>query len=139
MRSYLVVANETLNGEHLVEKVGECLAAGAGRFHIVVPISAPSTHPWTEGEQTAIAQERLKAALVRFRGLGAEVDGEIGDQNPLLAIEDALREGSFDEIILSTLPPGPSRWLKLDLPHRAAQRFSLPVTHVVGERTDDKD
>ena len=139
MRSYLVVANETLNGEHLVEKVRECLATGPGRFHIVVPISAPPTRAWTEGEQAAIARERLDAALVRFRTLGAEVDGEVGDHNPVLAIEDALREGSFDEIILSTLPPGPSRWLKLDLPHRAAQHFSLPLTHVVGERTDDKD
>jgi hypothetical protein len=51
----------------------------------------------------------------------------------MLAIADAIREhGPFEAIVLSTLPPGPSRWLKLDLPHRA-ESFGRPVVHVVGE------
>ncbi len=133
MRSYLVVANQTLGGEHLMTKVRERMAAGACRFHVVVPATPPSDHAWTEGEARALAHSHLDAALARLRGLGAEVDGEVGDQNPLLAIGDALRAERFDEIILSTLPPGPSRWLKLDLPRRAADRFGLPVTHVIGD------
>ncbi len=133
MRSYLVVANQTLGGEHLMMKVRERMAAGACRFHVVVPATPPSDHAWTEGEARALAQSHLDAALARLRELGAEVDGEVGDQNPLLAIGDALRDERFDEIILSTLPPGPSRWLKLDLPRRAADRFGLPVTHVIGD------
>ena len=76
---------------------------------------------------------RLDRALARFRALGADVDGEVGDGNPILAIEDALRREAFDEIILSTLPPGISRWLRLDLPSRVSERFRLPVTHLIAE------
>ena len=57
----------------------------------------------------------------------------MGDRNPILAIRDALRNEQFDEIILSTLPPGISKWLRLDLPTRVAARFNLPVVHVISE------
>jgi hypothetical protein len=134
MRRYLVVANQTLGGEHLVEKVREALAAGQCRFHVVVPATPPADHlTWTEGEARAIAERRLDRALDRFRALGAVADGEVGDPSPMQAIGDVLRQESFDEIILSTLPPGASRWLKLDLPHRAERSFNLPVTHVIAE------
>src|SRR5712692_2257490 len=132
MRSYLVVANQTLGGEHLIVKARECMAAGPCRFHVLVPATPPSDHAWTEGEARALAQARLDSALARFRELGAEVEGGVGDQDPMLAIEDALRTERFDEIILSTLPAGISRWLKLDLPRRVADRFGLPLTHLIG-------
>lgn len=134
MRRYLVVANQTLVSEHLAQRVRECVSTGTCLFHIVVPATPPQDHlVWTEGEAQAIARERLQRAIERFRQLGAEADGDVGDPNPLLAIEDVLRHQSFDEIILSTLPSGPSRWLKMDLPARVQSHFDLPVTHVVGE------
>jgi cell pole-organizing protein PopZ len=134
MRRYLVVANQTLGGQHLAETVRGCLAAGPSRFHVVVPATVPQDHAvWTEGEAHALAQQRLEAALDRFRSLGAEVEGEVGDERPLEAIADAVREHQFDEIILSTLPPGLSRWLRQDLPHRVERQFDLPVRHVIGE------
>ncbi len=136
MRTYLVVGNRTLGGEPLVQRIGELAAGGDCRFHLVVPATHPEDHAWTEGEAVAAARQRLEAALERLRGLGADVDGEVGDSNPMLAVEDTMREGGFDEIILSTLPPGPSRWLKLDLPHRVTSRFAVPVTHVVGEAAE---
>ncbi len=134
MRSYLVVANQTLGGEGLVEKVRECLSAGPSTFHIVVPATAPREHlTWVEGEARSIARERLDRALERFRALGAEADGEVGDGDPVQAIGDALRAGHFDEIILSTLSPTGSRWLRRDVLHRVNAMFQLPVTHVIGE------
>jgi hypothetical protein len=134
MRRYLIVANQTLGGEHLVQRVRECVSSGECLFYVVVPATPSKEHlVWTEGEAQSIARERLERAVERFRQLGAEADGEVGDANPLLAIEDVLRNQSFDEVILSTLPSGPSRWLKLDLPARVESRFGLPVTHVVGE------
>lgn len=134
MRRYLVVANQTLGGAHLTEKVRETLGAGPCSFHILVPATPPGHFAtWTEGEALAVAQERLDAALIRFKDLGAEAGGEVGDPNPLQAISDALLEQTFDEIILSTLPLGASRWLKQDLPHRVERTFSIPVTHIVGE------
>jgi hypothetical protein len=134
MRRYLVVANQTLAGAHLMEKVRESIAAEQSSFHVLVPATPPGHFAtWTEGEALAVAQGRLDAALTRFKDLGAEATGEVGDPNPLQAIADALRERTVDEIILSTLPPGGSRWLKQDLPHRVERSFSIPVTHVVGE------
>jgi hypothetical protein len=133
MKRYLVVANQTLGGEHLISKVRQLMAEGPCQFHIVVPATpAGEQLTWTEGEAAAIAQDRLDRGLARFRALGAEADGEVGDKNPILAIRDALN-GTFDEIVLSTLPPGISKWLKLDLPSRVASHFNLPVTHLVGE------
>jgi hypothetical protein len=134
VRRYLVVANQTLGGEHLAEKVRACLAAGSARFHILVPATQPQDHAvWTEGEARALAQQALDRALKRFRELGADADGEVGDERPLEAIADAVRDQEYDEIILSTLPPGMSRWLGQDLPHRAERSFEIPVTHLVGQ------
>ncbi|MGI9022182.1 MAG: hypothetical protein ACR2HV_02890 [Acidimicrobiales bacterium] len=85
----------------------------------------------TEGRDRAFAVERLQAGLDRFRGLGADVEGEVGDGRPMDAIRDAmLHAPPFDEIILSTLPPGLSRWLRQDLPHRIARTFELPLSTV---------
>lgn len=134
MARYLVVANQTLAAEHLTAKVRECMAAGPCSFHIVVPAThAREQLNWTEGAARVIAQRRLEAALARFAELGAEADGEVGDQSPMLAIRDAMREQEYDGIILSTLPPGPSRWLKQDLPHRVERTFGMNVVHVSGK------
>lgn len=135
MRRYLVVANQTLGGSELAAKVRECLAVGPCFFHILVPATPPKEQlVWNEGEAEAIAQSRLEEALARFREQGAQADGEVGDKSPLTAIGDVLSSGLFDEIILSTLPPGLSRWLGQDLPSRVERGFDLPVTHIVGSR-----
>lgn len=133
MRRYFVVANQTLGGEELAERVREAMEAGPSSFHVIVP-ATPATKQlfWTEGEATAVAKKRLEAGLAWLRGMGAEADGEVGDANPVLAIEDALRVQPCDEIILSTLPPGLSKWLKLDLPHVVAG-YGRPVTHVISQ------
>jgi hypothetical protein len=133
MRRYLVVANQTLGGDPLVSTIRELHRKSTCAFHLVVPATPPRDHVWTEGEAQATARASLEGAMARFGELGIEVDGDVGDGNPMLAIEDAIRDrGPFDEIVLSTFPPGLSKWLKLDLPHRV-EAFGLPVTHVVGE------
>lgn len=138
MPRYLVVANQTLAGEHLAAVVQECLARNeACSFHVVVPAThAREQLNWTEGAARVIAGRRLDAALARFRELGAEADGEVGDPSPMLAVRDAMLaaadRGGYDGIILSTLPAGPSRWLRQDLPHRVERTFGVPVVHVVG-------
>lgn len=134
MRRYLVVANQTLGSDALYDQVRACLASGPSAFHIVVPATPSKDHfTWTEGEAQALARDRLERALSWFRELSATADGEVGDANPLLAIWDALRAGRFDHIIISTLPPGLSRWLKMDLPARVRSAFGLPVTDVTSE------
>lgn len=134
MQRFLVVANQTLAGPHLLEEVRRRVAEGSCTFHVLVPASDPRDHAtWTEGHAQAVARARLDAALDRFRELGAPVTGEVGDARPFDAIRDVLRRDRFDGIILSTLPPGPSRWLGQDLPARIRRAFDLPLTHLVGD------
>jgi hypothetical protein len=130
---YLVVGNKTLGGEHLLDEVRKRLAEGTNTFYLIVPATPPGDHAWTEGEARTAARARLDEELVRLRELGADVEGGVGDSNPMLAIEDVIRDNQFDEIILSTLPPGPSRWLKLDLPERVRTKFGIPVTHLIAQ------
>ena len=135
MRRYLVVGNQTLASERLAEKVHDVMAAGPAHFHLLVPATPPQDHlTWTEGAARDIAERRLEAAIERFTALGADVDGEVGDASPMEAIRSVFMEQSFDEIILSTLPLGVSRWVKQDLPHRVRREYDLPISHVVEER-----
>jgi cell pole-organizing protein PopZ len=132
MRRYLVVANRTLGGGHLLAKVRECMAGGPSEFHVLVPAShTTKDFTWTEGGDRFSAEARLAEAMARFRAAGATVTGEVGDAAPLEAIRDVMRRDHFDEIIVSTLPPGVSRWLGQDLPHRVEKQFKVPVHHVV--------
>lgn len=133
MRRYLVVANQTLGGEHLLSLLHE-LAEEPSSFHVLVPATPPRDHLWTEGEARTIARKRLDDALERFGSEGIEVTGEVGDERPLQAIDDVLEREAFDEIVLSTFPPGVSRWLRLDLPHRIQATYQLPVRHVIAPR-----
>lgn len=132
MRASLIVANQSLASSTLADAVAERLAAGPVRFHIVVP-ATPVSHglTWDEGEAVTAAQGRLDQALQRLRDLGAPATGEVGSQDPVAAARDALRTGTFDEIILSTLPPGISRWLGQDVPTRLRNAVAVPVTVVV--------
>ena len=133
-RRYLIVANQTLGGEALMEAVRDRAGRGPATFHVLVPATDPGEHAiWTEGEARAVATRRLDETLQRLRALDVDPTGEVGDEDPLGAIGDVLRERSFDEVILSTLPPGISRWLRQDLPHRVQRAYDVPVTHVVAE------
>ena len=117
-----------------MEKVRSCIAEGPCRSHVVVPATDPPGAMQTEARAHRDAQTRLDAALARFREAGAEVTGRIGDGRPMEAIRDVLLHDSFDEILLSTLPPGPSAWIRQDLPHRVRKAFDLPVTHLIAKR-----
>jgi hypothetical protein len=132
---YLIVANQTLAADQLLDEVRRLLAEGECSFHIVVPATHARDHAFhIEGESHALAEKRLEAALERFRGLGCDADGEVGDATPFLAVRDCLlADGSYDGIILSTLPSGVSRWLKQDLKHRLERTFGIPVTHLTGQ------
>jgi hypothetical protein len=136
VRRYLVVANQTLMSEELRAAVRERLGDPPCRFHVVVPATPPREHlAWTEGAARVIARERLEEALAWLHAEGAISTGSIGDADPVLAILDALPRDDFDEIVVSTLPPGMSRWIRQDLPHRLARRTDIPVCHVVAHVT----
>jgi hypothetical protein len=134
MRRILVVANQTLASPALREAVRQRIASEPCRFHVVVPATPPREQLfWTEGGANSVACRRLEEALAWMHGQGALTTGTVGDANPVLAVVDALARDEFDEIILSTLPSGVSRWIRQDLPHRLTRRTELPIVHVVAE------
>ena len=136
MRSYLVVGNQTLAGPELASVIEEVMAQdGETAFHVVVP-ATPNQRglTWDEDEARAEAGRRLDAFMDRLRGLGAEVSGEIGSRDPIEAVQDALRGHPCDEIILSTLPSGISRWLGQDVPTRLRGSVLIPVRVVTAAR-----
>jgi hypothetical protein len=131
MRTCLIVANRTLPGDELASELRDRIASSDRTFYVVVPL-APVGHAgtWEERESAEASRQRLDAFLEHLRDQGAEVDGEIGDRDPIQAVRDVLRARDVDEIVLSTLPPGISRWLQLDIPSRMAREVSLPITVV---------
>ncbi len=132
----LVVANETVGGAQLLDTIRERIAGRTARVLVVCPaLNSPLRH-WASDEDDARtrAQERLDASLATMQGAGIQAAGEIGDGDPIQAIEDALRTFRPDELIVSTHPPGRSHWLERGVVEKARERFALPVTHVVVDR-----
>jgi hypothetical protein len=135
MRSYLVVGNQTLAGPALSAAIAERIAAGdPTHFHVVVPATPiQDGFTWDEDVAHAAAQERLDAMLDHLRSMGAEATGEVGHKDPVEAARDAMRNHPVDEVILSTLPPGISRWLGQDAPTRLKAAVAVPVVVVTAE------
>jgi hypothetical protein len=129
----LVVANETVGGRPLREELERRAGGRPTEILVVAPaLNSPVKH-WVsdEDDARAAAQDRLEASLESMRATGLDARGEIGDGDPVQAIEDALRTFQPDELILSTHPPGRSHWLERGVVEKARERFDLPLTHVV--------
>ena len=132
-RRILVVANETVGGEALRERIEERGSGYRTEVLVVCPaLNTPLRH-WASDEDPARAeaQKRLAASLERLEQAGIQARGEIGDGDPLQAIEDALRTFGADEVIISTHPEGRSHWLERGVVTSARERFAVPITHVV--------
>jgi hypothetical protein len=128
----LVVAHQTAAFPGLLDAVRDRAQRSPAVFHLVVPRQPHGMHkvvdPIEAGEEEA--QQVLNDALPKLsQAAGHEVAGSIGDPEPLMAVQDAVHLGNYEEIIISTLPLGISRWLKLDLISKA-RAVGLPVTHV---------
>jgi hypothetical protein len=134
----LVVAHKTAATPALIEAVRERAAQGDATFTLLIPHAAAGLHKVMDPEDAdhGEADAILELALPLLReAAGAEVEGIVGDHEPLAAIQDAVNIRGYDEIIISTLPTRVSKWLKLDLPSKAAG-LGLPVTTVTATGTD---
>ena len=137
MSTILIVANQTLPSEALATEVASRIASGARDFHVVVPATPPpgSGFTWDEDAARAAAEDRLDRFIGEIRDQGATAAGEIGDRDPVAAVRDAVRDREVDEIILSTLPTGVSRWLRQDVPSRLRGAMAVPIEVVVERET----
>ena len=131
----LVVANRTAATPALLDAVRERAGRGPCAFTLLVPNAAHGLHRVVDPEDQGRneAEETLELALPLLeKAAGGPVKGLVGDPEPLAAIQDAVNVHGFDELIISTLPKRFSRWLRLDLPHKAAG-LGLPVTTVTAQ------
>lgn len=128
----LVVANKTAATPALIDAVRERAARGVCEFTLLVPNATHGLHklvdPEDQSESEAETTIELAIPLLE-EAAGVPVDAMIGVPEPLAAIQDAINLHGFDELIISTLPTLVSKWLKLDLPSKAAG-LGLPVTTV---------
>jgi len=129
----LVVANETVGGDELVSAISTLALVQTTRFLVVCPALNSRLKTWTSDEDPAraAAQKRLDATLARLGSVGIEARGEVGDGDPLIAVEDAVRTFHPNEIVISTHPPGKSNWLVRGVPDAVRARYDVLVTHVV--------
>jgi hypothetical protein len=145
----LVVANQTVGSPRLRAALLERHRAGA-TFHVVVPTTGRSeierlaalccdplggpmaVIPDLRDEESPEdrANQRLHQQLAALAEIGATATGEVGDEDPVTAVKAALKRWPADEVLLSTLPAGLSRWLSMDLPHRLGRKCGVPVTTV---------
>ena len=137
MPNVLVVANRTAECDELEQALKDRASKGDDvKFTLVVPSAHGLAKAANPDEEIPEAQSHVDSAVAKLRGQGLEVDGRLGDPDPLAAVQDAHNAGNYDELIVSTLPTHLSKWLKMDLPHKAAHATGLPVTHVVGSEAD---
>lgn len=157
---WLIVTNQTLGTGEVVAEVERLSAKSPCEFHLLVPATLSQSYarsrrmsmlavdpvtgipseilqadadflgPDIEGQEQA--QKRLEAQVAKLERMSYAVTAEIGDPDTVRAIVSVLTRSSFDGIILSTLPPGISRFVKGDLPSRVKRISGLPVTYLPG-------
>jgi hypothetical protein len=76
----------------------------------------------------ALATFRMRHAIHRLHDAGVDAEGEVGAADPINAVARALEHEAADELVVTTLPNGLSKWLEVDLPKALEHRFGLPVT-----------
>ncbi len=136
MSKYLIITHQTALSPDLQRNVSALIADDpAAEFAVLVP-EVPGLPLTWEGETVDVARQRAEAAktLLEEKVRARVFRTAVGAAEPLQAITDELRmHPGYDTLVICTLPPGISRWLKLDLVHRAERKFGLRVIHVVAE------
>jgi hypothetical protein len=126
----LVVANETVVGEPLLQRIRDRAAKGPASFLIVSPQS-------DDAREHPEAERRLRRALTILRGEGIDAHGQVAHPDPFTAACQAVQDERIDEIIVSTFAgENTSSWLRGDLVNRLRKGTGLPVDHVEVEREE---
>jgi hypothetical protein len=130
----LLIANETVAAPAVRDRILELVGDRDAEVFVVAPALTSSALAHLAGdvdEAIAEARARLDESVRAIRTAGLAASGEVGDSDPNLALEDALRRFPADHVVISTHPPGRSKWLELDVVEKARAEASVPITHVV--------
>ena len=137
MRRILIVADRLLGGTELRERLALKKSTDPElELLVLVPARDGSG---AGGGRANTAERILELELNVLRELQYDVDGAVGDADPVTAVRQVLEQRPFDEIILASLPAGASRWLHMDLAHRLQRVTKLPVEEVAGEEPDEAE
>jgi hypothetical protein len=131
-KNILVVANETVAGRALIDAIKRRADNGPIAVHVVAPMNQPK-HGYViyEGNVRDAAENRVDLTVAQLKDAGIEAAGEVLDPDPFSAIQDALLDRDYDEIVISTHPDTRSGWLRQGLVERVERETGRPVEHVV--------
>jgi hypothetical protein len=115
----LVVANQTVDSDELYDELYERAGHGPVAVTLLVP----------QDQHNGLGQ-RVNAALARLHAAGIDAEAMLGDVDPCCAVIEVWDPRRWDEVVVSTLPLGTSRWLRIDLPRRIARAVDAPVAHI---------
>jgi len=130
----LVLANETVCGDALLGEIRDRCGGRDCEVRVVTPLRPPSRAAHLSGEvdeAAELARQRMELSVIEIDRLGIRAKGEVGEAEPNVALEDALRAFPADEIVISTHPADRSIWLEKGVVDRAREDIDLPITHVV--------
>ena len=141
MGKYLLVAHQTAEQEELLDAARKLSNQDShAKFTLLVPATpVGDLLSWEEGETKEVARRRAKSAVAALQRNGINVVGvRIGDSDPVLAVDDELLTGRrYDAVVISTLPAGLSRWVKMDVVSRLQrQRPRLRLIHVIAQKSE---
>jgi hypothetical protein len=136
----LLLAGETVCTEQVLSELRRLMGGDPGEVFVVAPALTSSPLQLAAGavdDAIEVARLRLAASLHALREAGFAATGEVGDSDPNLALEDALRRFPADEVVIATHPRGNSKWLEWDVIEKARRDLAMPVTHVVVDLEKD--
>lgn len=136
----LVLANQTVEADELREELKRIDETGQAQYFVCVPANPVDTGQAEHKGAVFIweatveaAQQRLDYTLDSLRSAGLDAEGALGEYRPMQALADAVKQFGPDRIVICTLPPDRSAWLRFDVVERARAEYEVPVTHVVAE------
>jgi hypothetical protein len=134
LKRVVLVANETVAAPGVRDRIRELVGREKAEVFVVAPALTKTRFQQVTGEVDEAIEEarrRLETSVRALREAGISASGDVGESDPNLALEDALRRFPADEVVISTHPPGRSRWLEQDVVDKARAESGRPVTHVI--------
>jgi nucleotide-binding universal stress UspA family protein len=134
-RHILVVADETVVGAEFPREIVEKARGLDADVRVVFPaLNTRLRHYLSDVDPArAEAESRLERSLELLDQEGITARGEVGDSDPVQALQDALATGEADEVIIATRSPSRVNWLEKDIVERAREVSDVPITYVQGK------
>ena len=131
-RRLLVVTTTAVEPDTLRDRVQRHTGGEDAELKIVAPAADVSPLQWLASDEDAARGDAERVAEQSAAAVGGEarVEAEVGDSDPVQAIEDALRTFPADEVVVITREGDDASWLEADAGAEARERFGIPVTHL---------